>query len=126
MEEKDAKKKPGGKILFKAGEVANPFGRPKGIPNKITTQMRETMHDVFMANKDKIQEKLDALEDPKDWLNFMTKLFPFFMPTMTATKIEKTVNVTGLEGFTTQKLHQLMLTIKPPIDAEDTEHTESD
>lgn len=110
---------------FQPGQVANPHGRPSGSPNKITTQMRETMHEVFMNNKDKIQEKLDELTDPKDWLNFISKLFPFYMPTMTATKIEKTINHTILDEVSTQRLHQLILTIKPPIDAEPTEYTES-
>ena len=111
---------------FQPGQVANPHGRPVGAPNKITTQMRETMHEVFMNNKDKIQEKLDELTDPKDWLNFISKLFPFYMPTMTATKIEKTINHNMLNEYSTQKLHELFLTIKPPIDAEPTEFTESE
>jgi hypothetical protein len=111
---------------FQPGEVNNPKGRPLGAPNKITTQMRETMHEVFMNNKEKIQEKLDELTDPKDWLNFISKLFPFYMPTMTATKVEKTINHNILTEVSTERLHQLILTINPTIDVEPREHTESE
>lgn len=43
MEENERKKR-SGKNLFQPGKSGSPLGKPKGIPNKITTQMRETMH----------------------------------------------------------------------------------
>ncbi|TKC01242.1 hypothetical protein [Pedobacter cryotolerans] len=111
MEQENNEKQPG-KKLFKKGQVANPYGRPVGAPNKITTQMRETMHEIFMNNKDKIQEKLDQLDDPKDWLNFVAKLFPYFMPSLTATKGEITVKHTGAEHLNSEELYQKVLTLK--------------
>lgn len=102
--------KTGGKKLFKPGQVANPNGRPKGVQNKITTQMRETMHEIFMNNIDKIQADLDSL-DPKDRLNFIAKLFPYYMPTLTATKGEITVKHTGAEHLTSEELYRKVLTL---------------
>ena len=96
--------------LFKPGQVANPNGRKPGTPNKITTQMRESMHDFFMNNKEKIQEDFEALE-PKDRLNFISKLFPYFMPSLTATKSEVNVKHTGAEHLATEQLHEILLKI---------------
>ena len=119
-------KKPG-KKLFKPGEVANPKGRPVGVPNKITTQMRESMHDFFLNNKDKIQQDFDAVE-PKDRLTFIAKLFPYFMPSLTATKSEVTVKSTGAEHLGTKELYQLILKLSGNTAnngfIEDAEHTE--
>lgn len=116
--------KPTGKKLFRKGEVANPNGRPKGVANKVTTQMRETMYNFYMGNVDTLQQDFDAME-PKDRMILRVKLLPFFMPTMTATKAEKTINHTGLEHLGSKELHRLLQTIKIPIDAaEDTEFTE--
>lgn len=128
MNEKDPKK-PDKPHLFTVGKVANPNGRPKGSPNKITTQMKETMHQIFLNNTDRIQEDLDALE-PKDRLNFISKLFPYFMPALTATKSEVTHKHTGAEHLSNPELHKLILTFNIPIEnaeyTDNTEHTESE
>ena len=94
--------------LFKPGQVGNPLGRKPGTPNKITTQMRESMHDFFIDNKEKIQADFDALK-PKDRLNFISKLFPYFMPSLTATKSEVNIKHTGAEHLGTEQLHELIL-----------------
>jgi hypothetical protein len=115
---KNELKRPEKPNQFQPGQVANPNGRPKGSPNKVTTLMKETMYEIFMNNKDKIQQDLNDVE-AKDRLNFLAKLFPYFMPTLTASKIEKTVNHTGFEHLSTEKLTELIFTIKQPSNIED-------
>lgn len=115
-----------GKKLFKPGQVANPNGRPKGVPNKVTNQMKEMMYDFYFNNLETMQSDFDAME-AKDKMSFRAKLLPFFMPTMTATRSEKTITLTGAEGIGTKRLHQLILTIDPLLDnIEDAEYTDGD
>lgn len=123
MEAEEEPKQRGGR-LFKKGEINNPKGRGKGVVNKVTSQMRETMYNFYMGNVDTLQSDFDAME-PKDRMILRVKILPFFMPTMTATKAEKTINYTGLEHLGSKELHRLLQTIKIPKDAaEDTEFTE--
>lgn len=103
--------------LFKPGELANPNGRPKGVPNKITTQMREAMTNIWNNNVDKIQADLDALE-PKDRLNFLKEMWPYFVPKLQLVRSEATVHHTGIEGLSDQRLTQFILTINATNDGE--------
>jgi hypothetical protein len=107
--------KPDKSHQFQPGQVANPNGRPKGSLNKFNSQMREIMYEFFEGNIDTMQADFDAME-PKDRMAFRAKMFQFYMPTMTATKVEKTINHTGFEHMSTEKLTQLILTINPPTD----------
>lgn len=125
MSEEKREKTGGKKQLFKKGQVANPHGRPKGVPNKITTQTRELMLNFFMGNMDTMQSDFDAME-AKDKMNFRAKMFPYFMPTLTATKVEKTVNHTGFEHVSTDKLMQMMAVVKHTTDTEDIDHEETE
>ena len=124
MEAEEEPKQRGGR-LFKKGEINNPKGRGKGVQNVVTTQMRETMYNFYMGNIDTLQSDFDAME-PKDRVTLRVKLLPFFMPTMTATKSEKTIKHTGYEHLGSKELLlKLSQTIKIPKDAaEDTEFTE--
>jgi hypothetical protein len=115
--DKNEPKKPDKPHLFQPGHVANPNGRPKGSLNKLNSQMREIMYEFFEGNIDTMQSDFDAME-PKDRMAFRAKMFQFYMPTMTASKIEKTINHTGYEHMTTEKLTQLILTINQPSDIE--------
>ncbi len=116
----EREKKPGGKNLFKPGQVSNPNGRPAGVPNKITSQMRETFTDIFNNNKDKIQADIDLLE-PKDRVKFWIELMPYFLPRLTASKAELTVKHTGLEGLLDKELTKLAQTLEIIEDAESTD-----
>jgi hypothetical protein len=54
-------------------------GRKKGTPNKITTELRETLTDFISNEFNGIQERVNSLK-PKERLNLLTKLIPYVIP----------------------------------------------
>lgn len=57
----------------------NPHGRPKGTPNKLTTQTKELLADVLKNGLKSFSEDLASLE-PKDRLNVLLKIASFIVP----------------------------------------------
>lgn len=103
--------------LFKPGTVPNPHGRPKGSPNKVTTQMRDAFAALYEDNKHRLQEDLNALS-PRDRMKFWAEMMPYFAPKLIATKAEITVKQTGAEHLSSDELTQYILEIcsNPPAD----------
>lgn len=79
-------------------------GRPKGAKNKVTTQMRDLIQQLFDDNFDTIQEDLESLE-PKDRLKFMTDLLPYLLP-----KLQNTTHSTqvDIDSLSTEELDTLI------------------
>lgn len=84
-------------------EIGNP-GRPKGAKNKVNTQMRDLIQQLFDDNFDTIQQDLESLES-KDRLKFMTDLLPYLIP-----KLQSTTHTTeiDLDSFTDDQLDVLI------------------
>lgn len=84
-------------------EIGNP-GRPKGAKNKVNTQMRDLIQQLFDDNFDTIQQDLESLES-KDRLKFMTDLLPYLIP-----KLQSTTHTTeiDLDSFTDDQLDALI------------------
>lgn len=64
---------------FKKGISGNKFGRNKGVPNKITNDVRESIQSFIELNFADVQKIFESLE-PKDQLKFMIDLLPFIIP----------------------------------------------
>jgi len=84
-------------------ERGNP-GRPKGAKNKVNTQMRDLIQQLFDENYDKIQEDLENLE-AKDRLKFLSDLLPYLLPKLQSTTHNTEIN---LDSMTEEDLDKLI------------------
>jgi hypothetical protein len=71
-----------GNPAWEKGVSANPNGRPPGIPNKATKDIKQAYADLISNNLDRIQSLLDrvAQDDPKGALDLLIRLSPFVIP----------------------------------------------
>lgn len=74
---------------FQKGQSGNPNGRPKGTANKTTATVRAWLVDLINANRDALQQDLDAMEPTARW-ELIVKLLPYILP-----KVEKADEVEG-------------------------------
>lgn len=73
---------------MKRGKTNNPNGRPKGIPNRITADLREYIKQLLSNNLDKFAEDFEQLE-PKDRLMMMEKLLSYILPKLSNVAINE-------------------------------------
>jgi len=61
------------------GRTNNPNGRPKGKPNKITSDLRAKINEFLNNQWEVVEEDFKALE-PHQRLNFYEKLISYCLP----------------------------------------------
>ena len=66
---------------LKKGQTGNPNGRPKGKPNKVTSEVRTWLAELIDKNRTQIVRDLKALE-PKDRLIVLEKFMQYTTPKM--------------------------------------------
>jgi hypothetical protein len=76
--------------LFQPGQSGNPMGRPKGSPNQTTAMVRQLFADILESEQDNFREALERLrqENPKEYVQVLTKLSQKFLPDMTTTILQ--------------------------------------
>ena len=72
-------------------------GKPKGAKNKVNTQMRDLIQNLFDANFETIQSDLESLE-PKDRLKFLSDLLPYLLPKLQSTTYTNEIDLDGMTG----------------------------
>lgn len=72
---------------FQKGISGNYKGRKKGIPNKVTKDIREALHSFIEGNLSSIQATFDQLE-PKDKIRYLIDLLPFILPKYQSTALQ--------------------------------------
>lgn len=86
-------------------------GRPKGVPNKITGEFRDTVKRLLEDNADNVGAWLGSVAqgDPGKALNLLAKLAEYAAPKLARTE------VTGLDGGPVQ-VKSITRTIVDPND----------
>ena len=85
---------------FVKGQVANPKGRPKGIPNKDTSKFKEALNVLFETNADEMIQWLQEVKDPKDRFAILKDFAEFLYPKLSRAE------VTGKDGDAIQIDHR--------------------
>ena len=70
---------------MKAGATNNPFGRPKGVPNRLTKELRQVLKDIVAGELEQMPKLLENLE-PKDRLELTIKLMAYCLPKIETVK----------------------------------------
>jgi hypothetical protein len=91
------------------GMTNNPSGRPKGIPNKSTNDLRQWLTDFVNDQRDQIVNDWQCLE-PKDRIVMFEKLMRFVLPTLQATTLQ-----TDFERLTDKQLDHVINELKNSI-----------
>lgn len=74
------------------GQTGNPNGRPKGKPNKVTSELKGWIQEVIDGNRSKFEKDLKELE-PKDRLTIMERLLQYIVPKQQAISMEAQVEL---------------------------------
>lgn len=55
-------------------------GRQKGTPNKISSSIKDKIHELVVSELDNVESLLNLIEDPKDRIDALIKLLPYVLP----------------------------------------------
>ncbi|WP_346239395.1 DUF5681 domain-containing protein [Niabella insulamsoli] len=91
------------------GKSGNPSGRPKGTPNKATTNLRAWITSFIEDNRSQIQEDWHSLE-PKDRIVLFERLLKFALPTLQSQAI-----TTNFDQMTDEQLDKIIEQLKNQI-----------
>ena len=88
------------------GVTNNPNGRPAGVPNKATKQIREMINDFLDQNFDNIVEAFYELQ-PREKVKFYIDLLQYGVPKLQATELK-----TDFEKLSDEQLDKIINELK--------------
>jgi hypothetical protein len=69
------------------GGARDGAGRPAGVPNKATSEVKAAIAAFTSANVDKLDEWLNSIEDPAKRLDLYFKALEYTMPKLARTEL---------------------------------------
>lgn len=77
---------------YRKAHKGNKHGRPKGSPNKATTEVRTALAMLAERNAPKLQKWLDRVAkiDPAKAADLLIRLFEFYIPKLARTEVVAT------------------------------------
>ena len=73
------------------GHTNNPNGRPKGTPNKVTTDLRQWVNDILTEGRGKFMENLGKLP-PDEYIKAFTALLNYVLPKQQAMSVDAQIS----------------------------------
>lgn len=64
---------------LRKGKTNNPNGRPPGVPNRITRELREILKTFVAEELEGLPERIRTLNE-KDRVELLIKLLPYVLP----------------------------------------------
>ncbi len=93
-------------MKFKKGESGNPGGRPRGVKNKDTMQLREMITDFLQGNFEEVQKSFNELP-PKDKAKLYCDLLQYGVPKLQAVHVE-----TDFDNLSDEQLRSIIEELK--------------
>ena len=78
-------KKEVGSPTWRAGQSGNPNGRPKGVKNKLSGEIKEKLQRIGIKSLGRLEEDLESMQPYQRW-TILSKLMPYM--TTTVSKLE--------------------------------------
>lgn len=72
-------------------------GRPKGIPNKATIDVREAIATFAQANVERMGAWLNAIEDPAKRLDLYLRALEYHVPKLTRTEMNHSGSISVVD-----------------------------